>query len=125
MYKYYIVLCPVLVMSGLFSYLRKPGWLRLFLVGLTVVLAGLYRQDYGAYAFLICTLFLGIRPMDGCSRLASIVRFWCAVLLFALPWLIFLVLHGGLTDYLLISIFQAPRAIMSIALSSPPGGEGL
>ncbi|MBW1635766.1 MAG: hypothetical protein JRC87_00250 [Deltaproteobacteria bacterium] len=125
MYKYYILLCPVLVMSGIFWYLKKPRLLQLFAVALTVVLTGLYRQDYGAYAFLTCSFILVLKPLEGCDRLVSIFKFCCAVLLFTLPWLVFLVFHGSFINYLQTSIFQAPRAIMSIALPYSMKGQDL
>ena len=124
-YKYYIVLCPVLVLSGLFWYIKKPGFMQLLLLCFTVVVAGLYRQDHGAYSLLISSFVLILWPLDGCGRLMSVLKFWLVAMVFSLPWLLFLTLKGGFINYLLTSIFQAPKAILSIAHSSTLGTQGL
>lgn len=96
LYKYYIVLGPVVTLWLTWLYIQKPKFTNLLWLALTVVITGLFRADLGVYCTVAATVAVFLRPYD---RLKSVIGLWGSMVLFALPWLGFLVWRGGLQRY--------------------------
>ena len=96
MYKYYIVLGPAATMTALWWYIKYPRALLLVVLSGTIVLTGLFRQDYGAYSLFTAAIVLTRQPMAGRTRLTTLLALVGLTLLFVLPWLIFMAVNGSL-----------------------------
>jgi hypothetical protein len=107
-YKYYAVLAPLCFLLAAFRYLERPNLIRLLWVSASIALAGLYRSDFGAYTFIagVVTACLARTP-DWRVTAKNCITLSAGVLLFAAPWLCFVIYHGQLQTYLWDSSFGA------------------
>jgi hypothetical protein len=106
LYKYYIVLGPALSLLFIWIYLDAPTYKKMWLVGLAVVLTGLYRPDFGAYMALSAATAIILRSKKTFAFkqiLIDLIYFGGILIVLASPWLIFVTLGGGLRDYLYYS----------------------
>ncbi len=111
-YKYYVVLGPVLSLALAFRLIERPSWRSLMILAIAVALTGLFRPDFGVYAFLGClpaVLFAG-RQLGCLSAFAT--GYLGIVVGAAAPYLLFLVAHGGFLKYL------TQQSILPVQLSS-------
>jgi hypothetical protein len=117
-YKYYIVLCPMLTLATLYLYLEKRRLLRLVAMGAAVVVAGLYRPDFGYYSSLAATLavFLGGQPGVRWKHFAALVG---SALLAMSPWWGYLVLKSRLFTYIQESTTGAAAMARGLRLPVP------
>ena len=106
LYKYYIVLGPALSLLFIWLYLDVPSYKRLWLVGLAVVLTGLFRPDFGAYLTLSAAAAILLRSTQTFTfkqKLVDLLYLAGIIIAVASPWLIFVTAGGGLRDYLYFS----------------------
>ena len=115
-YKYYIFLGCGLVLISLYVYIRKPSGFRLFLLAVCVTIAGLYRPDQGAYAFVVAALAVLLAER---KIVRALVMLPAMILIAASPWLIFLIVRGGLKNYLLDSSVGAAEHAAGLSLPFP------
>lgn len=119
-HKYYIVLAPVLTVAATLAYARRPGRLRLALVGAAVAAAGLFRQDMGVLAFVVALAGVLLPAGSGSDsrprRAAELAGF---VVLAAAPYLVFAALRGGLGSYLRDSVVVSLSKSSGLALPFP------
>ena len=115
-YKYYIFLGTALVLFCVFKYIRQPRKGRLALMAITVVIAGLYRPDQGAYAFLAAMMAVLVVEK---SMMRAMLVFAGMVMAAAAPWLIFLIARGGLKNYILDSTVGAAHHAIGLNLPFP------
>lgn len=116
-YRYYLLLCPLLVLAAAWRYLEQPGRGRLALLGLTVTVAGLFRPDLGVYLAVTALILIfaagKARPLRDAAELVA----W--ILVAASPWLLWLAWHGRLGDYLTISSLEAMQEAAGRAKPPP------
>jgi hypothetical protein len=115
-YKYYIFLGAALVLICVFRYVRQPKTGRLLLLAIAVAVAGLYRPDQGAYAFITAVAAVVITER---SALRALVTLPAMVAAAASPWLIFLVARGGLGKYIFDESFGAMHHAVGLNLPFP------
>lgn len=96
LYKYYIVLGPVVTLWLTWLYIQKPKFTRLVWLALAVVITGLFRADLGVYCAVAATVAVFLQSHN---RLKGVVGLWGSIVLFAVPWLGFLAFWGGLRRY--------------------------
>ena len=99
LYKYYIVLGPVLVVWFAWRYLRQPRLANIFWLALAVVFTGLFRADLGVYAAIAAIVAVFLKPFSAFNALHRVLILLGAICLFALPWLLFVTWQGGLQRY--------------------------
>jgi len=78
----------------------------MWLVGLAVVLTGLYRPDFGVYMALSAGTAIVLHSrqiIPPKQKLIDLLYFGGILMVLASPWLIFVTLGGGLRDYLYYS----------------------
>lgn len=101
LYKYYIILGPALTLFFLWVYLERPSYKNLWMVGLAVVITGLFRPDFGIYMILSAAIAMLFQKNFTIKKKIVNLFYFCGILLvIALPWLIFVTIKGGLQDYL-------------------------
>jgi hypothetical protein len=118
-YKYYILLGPSLTLYCLYRWVDDPSWRRLALVGFAVALAGLYRQDFGAYAFLTAGVTVALASDTPRRSLVALTGLSAWVLAWASPWLIFLLRRRQAVAYVRDSLFGALEIAQGMALPVP------
>lgn len=120
LYKYYIVLFPLLGVLVLWWYLRAPTRGRLLAVAVVIAVTGLFRPDFGVYLFLTVLCSIALRTQETVAlraREAGLLSL--QVLLAALPWLAWVTVQGGLYAYLRDSSVGAMSTAMELALPMP------
>lgn len=117
-YKYYIVLCPMLTLATLYLYVEKRTLSRLVAMAVAVVIAGLYRPDFGYYSSLAATLsvFLGGQPGVRWKHFALLVA---SALVSMSPWWGYLLLKGRLLTYIQESTTGAAAMARGLRLPVP------
>lgn len=115
-YKYYILLGAGLVLFSLFRYIRQPRVGRLAIAAIAVTIAGLYRPDQGAYAFIAAAAAVLIVER---SALRALVVLPAMIIAAASPWLIFLIARGGLGKYLFDESVGAASHAVGLNLPIP------
>jgi hypothetical protein len=124
LYRYYLTLCPLLCFAAFLLYARKPGFARVAVIAAAVCIAGLFRADIGAYCLLTAVCFLLFNRRDK-AGLFRVVQFLGCSVMFYLPWLTWLTLHGALTDYIVASLVEAVRTADALSLPLPSLGESV
>jgi hypothetical protein len=121
LYKYYLLLCPVLTAGCALAHLHQPGSRRLFaMLAGAATLTGLFRADFGAYATLAATVTVAIAAPEGIRKgLLRAALFLGLVAALATPWLLWVVLKGGLTNYFLCSTVESVRHSQGLTLPLP------
>lgn len=99
LYKYYIVLGPVLVVWFAWRYIRQPSLANIVWLALAVVFTGLFRADLGVYSAVAAIIAVLIQSLPNFSALQRVLILLGTVCLLALPWLLFLLWRGGLQHY--------------------------
>jgi hypothetical protein len=119
LYKYYLVLGPVLTIWLAWNYLEKPTWKNMLWLALSITVAGLFRSDFGVYCVLagLVTVFLALPFKQG--GLKRVALFLGAVFLFALPWLLFLAIRGGLDNYFRDMLVGGTNIAVGMSLPFP------
>ncbi|MBI5825664.1 MAG: hypothetical protein HZB18_16675 [Chloroflexi bacterium] len=101
LYKYYIILGPALTLFFLWIYVEHPSYKNLWMVGLAVVITGLFRPDFGIYMILSAAIAMLFQKNFTIKKNFVNLFYFCGILLvIASPWLIFVGTQGGLQDYL-------------------------
>ncbi len=116
-YRYYLLLCPLLVLAAGWRYLERPGRGRLALLGLAVTVAGLFRPDLGVYTTVTALVLILAAGHARPVRTAAELLAW--ILVAAAPWLLWLAWHGRLGDYLYISSLEAMQEAAGRAKPPP------
>lgn len=119
-YRYQLLVWPVLILVAVRKWIERPTRLRLAAVAATATGAGLFRSDLGAIAFLTALVAM-LAAGDGrrvfLRTTATLSGF---VLAMALPWLVWLAVHGKLLAYLVNSSIAALPAAAGLARPPPP-----
>jgi len=120
MYKYYILIWPLLVIYFIWGYLDKPSNKRLFCLSIIVVVTGLYRQDFGIYAYIssiTAVIFQNYKVALQNAKIIikDILNFTIYTIIISLPWLIWLILNKSLENYFSYSTYITFKAVNSIA----------
>lgn len=119
LYKYYLVLGPVLTLWTAWNYIEKPNWKNMLLMALTITLTGLFRSDFGAYCAIAGALTVFVHPSfkeGGFKRTFILLG---ETFLFALPWLLFLFIKGGLANYFRDMFIGGINAAAGMSLPFP------
>ncbi|MBD2085247.1 hypothetical protein NDI49_10030 [Trichocoleus sp. ST-U3] len=119
-YKYYIVLGPVMSLFAAWSYVERPSRRSLWFLALEIAITGLFRPDFGVYSALCGIVVVGLRPTP--KLLVKIQRlsvFVGAIIVCASPWLIWSLLNGGLGNYFYDSTFGAVNHAVGLSLPLP------
>lgn len=118
LYKYYIVLGPVLTVWFAWEYIQKPRLRNIFWLALAVLFAGLFRSDFGVYCTLAATVVLALQPAST-GWLRRVFTLWGLIFLMALPWLLFLAFRGGLDNYFGDMLVGGPNIASGMSLPFP------
>lgn len=99
-YKYYLVLGPVLTLSATWRYVEKVEIRSIWYMGIAITFTGLFRFDFGVYTFA-CGLvaILLCRDVNKRKRNKEILIFLVSIIVSALPWLLWAFIKGGLSNY--------------------------
>ena len=98
-YKYYILLGPSLSLLGLLLYVDRPTRGRLAVVAACAVVTGLFRPDMGAYAVAAAIVAVAMSRPSCAGAAKHVAALAGLMLLFASPWLAFLLARHGLAAY--------------------------
>lgn len=121
LYKYYIVLFPLLGLWTLWNYIRHDTATNLLKLSAAITITGLFRPDFGVYLFLAAFLTVGVSFQHGIKkRIQEILRLVFFVFAFALPWLLWLSFKGGLLSYLYDSSVGSMQTAVDMSLPMPP-----
>ena len=71
----------------------------IFWLAMVVTLAGLFRSDFGVYCTIAATVAVVVQPFYKAGGLKRALILWGEIFLIALPYLLFLMLKGGLGHY--------------------------
>ena len=119
LYKYYVVLGPVVCLWAAWRDIARPSTTSLALLAAAVTATGLFRADFGAFAGLAAVVAIGTQSTALAERIGRLARFLALVLLFASPWLIWLGVRGGLPTYVADTLLNGPRHATAMALPFP------
>jgi hypothetical protein len=119
LYKYYVVLGPVVCLWAAWRDVERPSTMSLALLAAAVTATGLFRADFGAFAAVAAVVAIGTQPTTLSVRVGRLARFLVLVLLFASPWLLWLGMRGGLETYVADTFLNGPRHATGMALPFP------
>lgn len=119
LYKYYIVLGPVLTLFFTYRYIDRPNPGRLFWLALAVTIAGLFRADLGMYCTVAVTVTVVLTPPGGSTVFKRLATLYAFIVLWALPWLLFVTLSGGLFRYFYDSFAGSLNIATGMSLQFP------
>jgi len=119
LYKYYLVLGPVLVLWAAWNYIEKPVKINMVLTALAVTITGLFRSDFGVYCFISGGLAVFIHPSFKEGGFKRVFVFSGLIILFATPYMIFLFLNGGLINYFHDMLIGGPKFAIGMSLPFP------
>ncbi len=119
LFKYYVVLAPLLGVAALWRYIDRPDRGGLLWLAAAVVLSGLFRPDFGAYVGVGGLVALAVTPLPGDSRWRQLLRWSLLLLAWLTPWLLWCAVRGGLGAYLGDTLLTAPRHAVGMALPFP------
>lgn len=120
MYKYYIVLGPILSLWAAWSHVEKPGLRSFWLLSLAIAITGLFRFDFGVYSALCGAVVVGSRPAPQfLVRIKRLIGLAATVVACASPWLIWAWLKGGLDNYFHDTLFGAFGIAIGMSLPFP------
>ncbi|MCD4747887.1 MAG: hypothetical protein K8R59_00825 [Thermoanaerobaculales bacterium] len=114
-YKYYVVLCPVVVLFALWRWIDRPRPGRLVFVGLAAGISFLFRIDLGLFALVAMVTAILLRTDKPFVYRAK--AFGGAVFLSGItvsPWLIYVALKGDVREFLSdlwLSVTYSPQGI--------------
>jgi hypothetical protein len=101
LYKYYIVLCPAVMLFLAWRYLDFPTRPKLWALAASVAVAGLFRPDFGAYTFITAIVAVWLSSHSQRTfKFRELLCFAGAVVTCASPWLIWASINGALLRYL-------------------------
>jgi hypothetical protein len=98
LYKYHIVLGPALTLAAAWRHVDRGDTRSLWVLAAAVAFTGLFRPDFGAYAAVagaVAVWLTAAHPI----RPRRLLSFAAATTLCALPWLIYVLVRGGLLRY--------------------------
>ncbi len=119
LYKYYIVLGPVLTLWFAWYYIDQPKARNIFWLALAVVVAGLFRSDFGVYCTIAATIAVVLQPSYKVDGLKRGFILWLEIFLLALPWLLFSAFKGGLDNYFSDMLVGGPNIARGMSLPFP------
>jgi hypothetical protein len=119
LYKYYLVLGPVLTLWFAWYYINKPKLGNIFWLALAVTLAGLFRSDFGVYCTIAATVAVVLQPSCKAGGLKRALILWGEIILLALPYLLFLAFKGGLGHYFSDMLVGGPNIARGMSLPFP------
>jgi hypothetical protein len=125
LYKYYVLVGPLLCLALLWNQMERPSIARRALVAVACAGLFLFRPDFGAYAALVALIGLS-RQEDG-KRVLAISHFLVAGVLGMLPWLAWTALHHRFGVYIHDTVAGSASlaAGMSVPFPSVRWGRGI
>jgi hypothetical protein len=89
-------------------FLRRPGIRRQTMMAAGVAIAFLFRHDLGLFAGIggLVASVLAVPAASGRERFRSAVTFACIVFAFVSPYLLYVQVNGGLSNYFLTALEQ-------------------
>ena len=118
-YKYYIVMGPALTIAALNIYLHSHKSVWVVALGFAVSITGMYRFDFGFYAFITSILAIILKQKNKGAICKDFCGLTLAGLIFTSPWLIFLKLKTHLTDVMVNIISDSTKLASGLALPAP------
>ncbi len=119
LYKYYIVLGPMLTLFFAYRYLNQPKPIRLLWLALAVTIAGLFRADLGMYCTVAATVTVALTPSGNSTVFKRLSTLYSFIVLWALPWLLFLAFSGGLLRYFYDAVTGSLNIAAGMSLQFP------
>ncbi len=117
-YKYYCVLVPLLALCTAYLYIYRRNIFSFCLLAASVAIAGLFRHDFGVFTLLMAFVVIGSNQAISLGRrLQEGVVFLGIVVVFCLPWILFLAKHQAFGQY--IEMITYASTAMSKGLSLP------
>ena len=99
-YNYTKVLTLTVALAALYGYVRAPTVARLCVLAAWTVVAALFRHDYAVYVGIaVLVAIVAIEPRPWRVPLRRIATYAALCLLFSLPSMLWVMLHGGLLGY--------------------------
>lgn len=99
LYKYYLVLGPVLTLWTCWTYIDKPSRKNMALIALAITISGLFRADFGIYCLIAGALTVFIHPYFKSGKFIQTLLLFIEIFLLTSPWLVLLFIKGGLLNY--------------------------
>jgi hypothetical protein len=119
LYKYYVVLGPVVCLWMAWRYIERPTSTALALLAAAVVATGLFRADFGGFVGFASAVAVGTGPGTARERITRLLHFAALCLLLFAPWVLWLTLRGGLSGYFVDAFVVAPQHARAMSLPLP------
>jgi len=119
LYKYYVVLGPLLCLSAAWREIDRPSTGSLVGLAAALTLMALFRADFGVFGGAAALIAILTGPPSLAQRLRRLAQLGICILLFAAPWLLWLWWRGGLLTYLADTALNGPGHAGSMALPFP------
>ncbi len=121
LWKYFVVLGPVLGLLCAWIYGSQPNRRRLCLLAGSVALTGLLRQDLGVFTFLCGMVAVVYTAKAESRRISRALGEFCGlVVLAASPYLLWIAWKGSLQAYLVDSVRIGITVSSGLSLPFPP-----
>jgi len=99
-YNYTKVLTLTVALAALYGYVRAPTVARLCVLAAWTVVAALFRHDYAVYVGVaVLVAIVAIEPRPWRVPLRRVATYAALCLLFSLPSMLWVILHGGILGY--------------------------
>jgi hypothetical protein len=99
-YNYTKVLTLTIALAALYGFVRAPTLARLSVLAAWTVVAALFRHDYAVYVGVgVLVAIVSVEPRPWRVPLRRVATYAALCLLFALPSILWVMLHGGILGY--------------------------
>jgi hypothetical protein len=99
-YNYTKVLTLTVALAALYGFVRSPTRVRLGVLAAWTVVAALFRHDYAVYVGVgVLVAIVAVEPRPWRVPLRRVATYAALCLLFALPSILWVMLHGGILGY--------------------------
>jgi len=102
-YNYPKLLAYALAIPATWALVDRPSWTRRALLAAITVLALLLRHDHGVFVAFYVTATILFLPWPAVERVREVVRYVATALLFAVPYLVYLQLNGGIVTHFIVA----------------------
>ena len=117
-YKIFVVLAPMLTATAAASFIYRQSVVATVLLGLSVSVATLFRQDTGAYCF-VAAMFAILAMTPRASLVSTLMQFLAGAAILALPWLLLVAIKGSILDYLTLAFQSSTSLAGGLSLPHP------
>jgi hypothetical protein len=119
LFKYYTTLGPVLCLWLAWRYIALGTRAAMAQLAAWVVISGLFRFDFGAFAGLGALVAVASEPGAWAQRARRVGELIGWGVLFVSPWVVWLLLNRGLASYLIDTLLVAPGHASAMSLPFP------